>query len=69
MPAVVVPFDRQTSARRSTGHAAAQPQPSEGPTRSLVVARMIRWIDRLDDEQIQIVELIIAAMLRGGRAS
>ncbi len=39
--------------------------PTPGPPRNVVVDRLVRRLDRLDAEQLQIIEIVIAAMCRG----
>jgi hypothetical protein len=40
---------------------------SQGLTRAEVIARLHRFLDRLDGEQLQIIEIVILAILRGAR--
>lgn len=38
-------------------------------SRSVITERLRRALERLDREQIQIVEIVVAAMMRGGRSA
>jgi hypothetical protein len=76
----VIPFSREFSSRstvktlpRTRGEVMSLKRSlpllelCEGPTRSQVLHRAIETLQRLDSEQIQIVQMLMATIARGAR--